>query len=128
VEAVSTAVLEQEQTLQDLLLERLRELGGVTGPLSLRQATVRANGEVSYEVLRLIAQGRYNKRMSARTVAGIATALGVPVDRVYRAASMMETSGPWEPPAEAQRLTLPQRDHLEWLIKQLVRGNDDAEI
>jgi hypothetical protein len=53
--------------LQDLMLRRLAELGVPGAPMSIRQATERARGLVSYEILRKVARGEHSGRITDST-------------------------------------------------------------
>lgn len=97
--------------LQQLVNDRLHELGDRKGPLSARQAAARANGKVSYETLRLIARGDHSGKLTDETVDGLALALDVPRSRVLAAMGLALTQPlpPFMLPDRANRLTRPQR-------------------
>jgi hypothetical protein len=99
--------------LQDLMLRRLAELGTPGSPMSIRQATERARGLVSYEILRKIARGEHSGRISDSTAEGIARALDVPVQSVYDAARVPRPVSRWQWPARFDRLDVAQRRIVE---------------
>ena len=121
---MSTAQLELvPTTLQELVVERLRVLGGPTGPLSFRAAADRGKGQVSYETLRRIARGTYHGQITAGTVQGISTALQVPADQVWRTIGVETYTGPRQLPPEAELLTDGQWETMQQLMRELARGN-----
>lgn len=97
--------------LQKLVTERLAELGDRRGPLSTRQAALRSDGLISYETLRLLAEGQHSGRLKDDTVAGLALALDVPRSKVLAAMgrSITQPLGRFELPERADYLTRPQR-------------------
>lgn len=99
--------------LQDLMLTRLAELGTPGSPMSIRQATERARGLVSYEVLRKIARAEHSGRINDATAEGLARALDVPVQAVYDAARVPRPTSRWQWPARFDRLDQAQRKIVE---------------
>lgn len=99
--------------LQDLMLRRLAELGVPGSPMSIRQATERARGLVSYEILRKITRGEHSGRISDSTAEGLARALDVPVQTVYDAARVPRPVSRWQWPARFDRLDQAQRRIVE---------------
>lgn len=81
--------------------------------MSIRRATERAQGLVSYEILRRIARGEHSGRITDSTAEGIALALEVPVERVYEAAMVPRPMSDWEWPKRYNRLDLAQRRQVE---------------
>jgi hypothetical protein len=99
--------------LQDLMLTRLAELGEPKSPMSLRRATERARGLVSYEILRKISRGEHSGRITDSTAEGLARALDVPVQAVYDAAKVPRPQSRWQWPARFDRLDVAQRRIVE---------------
>lgn len=99
--------------LQDLMLTRLAELGVPGAPMSIRQATERARGLVSYEILRKVARGEHSGRITDSTAEGIARALDVPIQTVYDAALVPRPLSRWQWPARFDRLDQAQRRIVE---------------
>lgn len=101
------------ETLQELLERRLRELGQRRGrgeSLSLREAWQRipedehGNRRPTYEVFRRIRQTGHSS-ISDATADALATMLGVPVNQVLEAAGQRQRRGPFELPRRADRLS-----------------------
>lgn len=117
-------------SLQNLMLTRLAELGTPGSPMSIRRATERAQGLVSYEILRRIARGEHTRRITDSTAEGIALALEVPVQRVYDAAMLPRPMSDWEWPTRFNRLDLAQRrqveEHAAGLLEAYEKGLRDG--
>lgn len=103
------------ETLQELVLTRLAELGGTTGPMSARQAIRHNDADqyVSYETVRVLARGLHSGGLSDRVAEGLSRALRVPLERVYRAAGVPMPGDRWTPPTSFARLTPSERQLLE---------------
>lgn len=110
------------KSLQALVLSRLVALGTEEGPMSLRQATQRANGSLSTESLRKIARGEHPGRISDRTAEALAVALSVPIDEVYAAADVRPPLPRWELPPAFDRLALDDRRLVEDVARGLLRA------
>lgn len=108
--------------LQNLMLTRLAELGTPGSPMSIRQATERARGLVSYEVLRKIARAEHSGRINDATAEGLARALDVPVQTVYDAARVPRPTSRWQWPARFDRLDHAQRR----IVEQVASGMLEA--
>lgn len=121
---------QQVNPLQDLMLTRLAELGTPGHPMSIRHATERAGGLVSYEILRRIARGEHSGRISDSTAEGLARALDVPVKVVYEAAMVPRPMTRWQFPARFDRLDQAQRKIVEdvaaGLLESYEKGIRDA--
>jgi hypothetical protein len=114
------------ETLQDLVLTRLAELGGTTGPMSARQA-IRHNDAheyVSYETVRVLARGLHSGGLTDRVAEGLSRALRVPLERVYRAAGVPMPGDRWTPPNSFARLTPSDRQLLEDVGNALLNAYD----
>lgn len=109
-------------TLQDLVLRRLAELGDTETPLSVRQATERAQGLLSFESLRRIARGEHSGRISDRVAEGLSLALGVPAAEIYDAAGVQAPLSPWELPQTFDRLDREERALVEDVARGLLRA------
>lgn len=110
--------------LQDLMLRRLAELGTPGSPMSIRQATERARGLVSYEILRKITRGEHSGRITDSTAEGIARALDVPVQDVYNAARVPRPLTRWQWPAVFDRLDLEERRLVEDVARGLLNARE----
>lgn len=98
------------ETLQELLDRRLREMGGRHEPRTLRSAhmALPAGGDwVSYEVVRRVSKG--HARITDRAARTLATMLKVGEDEVRRAAGQRPKLGPFELPPRAARLSESER-------------------
>lgn len=102
----------EHESLQDLVLRRLVELGDVEGALPLRIAADKSRGKVSYESIRRIARGKHG-RINDRVAEGLAEALDVPLAAVYRAAGVPRPGARWEWPERFDRLPPAQRKVVE---------------
>lgn len=105
------------ETLQQLVVGRLTELN-----ISALQASKRAEGLCSYETLRAIARGEHKGRVYDRTAEGIARALQVPLDRVYKAAGIPTPGTAWDWPARFDRLNPQQRRLVEEVAAGLLEA------
>jgi hypothetical protein len=112
----------QVNELQDLMLRRLAELGTPGSPMSIRQATERARGLVSYEILRKIARGEHSGRITDSTAEGLALGLDVPVGSVYQAARVPRPMSRWQWPARFDRLDPAQRRIVEDVAAALLES------
>lgn len=110
--------------LQDLMLRRLAELGEPGSPMSLRQATERARGLVSYETLRQIARGEHSNRITDTAAHGIAAALDVPLQDVYNAARVPRPLTRWQWPARFDRLDPAERRIVEDVAAALLEARE----
>lgn len=99
--------------LQDLALTRLAELGVPGAPLSIRRATEKARGLISYEVLRQVVRGEHSGNITDRTAEGLALALDVPVALIYAATNVPRPMSRWHWPARFDRLDPAQRRVVE---------------
>lgn len=101
--------------LQRLVLDRLSELGDRDGSLSLRSAAERSGGMVSHSTLQRISAGQYLvRKITDRTIKGIALALDVRESEVRAAAGRSQIQPPTEfvLPKRARELTVEQRRAL----------------
>jgi len=105
---VTLALEVSRESLQELVTLRLAELD-----LSLRAAAARTNGGLSYETLRNLSRGRHRGVVSDRVAQGLATALSVPVSRVYSAMGVQAPPPRWELPEELHRLPEAFRSSVE---------------
>lgn len=122
--SVLTEAGRQQETLQELVLTRLAELGGSTGPLPARQA-VRGNEDyVSYETVRVLARGMHSGGISDRVAEGLSRSLKVPLDRVYRAAGVPMPGERWQLPDRFSRLDPAQRQLIEEMAAALLEAYD----
>lgn len=99
--------------LQDLVLRRLAELGTPGSPMSVRQASLRARGRLTYETLRTIARGEHSGNITDRIAEGVSLALDVPVKDVYTAARIPRPESRWLLPERFDRLDAAQRRIVE---------------
>lgn len=121
---------QRRETLQQLVVRRLRELGGDTGPMSAREAVRGFEGLISYENLRLIARGVHQGNITDRTAEGLSSALRVPIAQVYAAAGVQSPGTRWHWPQRFDRLSPRQRELVEQLAASLLdayeQGRRDA--
>lgn len=116
----------RRESLQQLVLRRLRELGGDREPMSAREA-VRGHEElVSYETVRLIARGNHQGGITDRTAEGLSRALRVPVEHVYAAAGVPSPGARWRWPERFDRLSPRQRELVESLAASLLDAYDQG--
>jgi hypothetical protein len=113
----STDSSKPRETLQELVLRRLEELD-----ISAHRAAKDAQSLVSYETLRFIARGEHKGRLSNQIAQGIALALKVPVERVYRAAGILAPEDRWEWPEEFDAVPKSQR----WIPEAVAAGLKEA--
>ena len=98
------------ETLQELLDRRLREMGGQHEPRTLRAAYMalpKGGDWVTYEVVRRATKG--HTRITDRAARTLATMLAVGEDEVRRAAGQRPRLGPFELPPRADRLSESER-------------------
>lgn len=116
--------MEPVTTLQHLVLDRLRDLGDRSGPLSTRLAARRSGGKVSYETLRKIARGEHSGDISDDVAQGIALALEVPLSQVHAAAGQRPALGRFELPRRADRLTAAERRTVIAVVDSLLNARE----
>lgn len=103
-------VSDVNETLQELLNRRLREMGGNHEPRTLRSAhqALPAGGDwVTYEVVRRVSKG--HARITDRAARTLATMLAVGEDEIRQAAGQRSKLGPFELPPRAERLNESER-------------------
>lgn len=104
-------------------MSELSELLRATG-VTARQAAKRAEDlgiHLPYGSIAAYWTPRHPKHPSEETLEGLAAVLPLSLRRLRRAAGVAEGEArPWNPPAEANRLTQRQREALEQLIKAIV--------
>ncbi|MCL8026352.1 hypothetical protein [Nocardioides bruguierae] len=137
------------ETLQDLMERRLREMGHRRGrgeSISLREAYQRVldarnrdeleaaetgvplnqAGPPTYEVFRRIRNG--HTRITDTTASALATMLDVPLSDVYRAAGIAPRLGRFELPTRADRLDQDQRKVVLSVVDAILKaGEGDAK-
>jgi hypothetical protein len=127
-----TVVSEAEQQtapvnrLQKLIEDRRAVLGGTDGPLSVRELQRRSDYACSYETWGAIIRGRHAGKVSDRVAAGMAKALGVPVEKVYEAAGLLPVGTRWEMPAYLWRLGPREREAVEDIAAKLLQMYDQG--
>lgn len=99
--------------LQDLVIQRLYDLGSEGKPMSARTAAARSRGLVSNDTLSRIARGTHTGSITDRTLQGIAHALDVPLTDVYAAAKIPRPQSRWTMPTRLDRLDPAQRQIVE---------------
>jgi hypothetical protein len=115
------------ETLHELVARRLGELGTPGKPMSVRQATERARGAVSYEIVRQIANGTHSGNITDRTAEGLARALDVSTDSIYKAARVLRPVTRWAWPERFDRLDAGQRRLVEDLAGALLDAYDKGK-
>ena len=116
-----------DDSLHDLVNRRLRELGEPGHPMSIRRATERARGLVSYEIVRRLANGTHSGNISDSTAQGLAMALDVSVEAVYKAARVLRPITRWSWPQRFDRLDPNQRRLVEDLASALLDAYDKGK-
>jgi hypothetical protein len=116
----------RRETLQELVLRRLRELGDESGPISSREAVRGFESLISYENLRLIARGVHQGKISDRTAEGLSAALRVPPSVVYAAAGVPSPGTRWRWPQRFDRLSPRQREMVEQFAAALLDAYDQG--
>lgn len=101
----------EQETLQQLVQRRQRELGGAAGPISTREVWRRGGGDEhwSYEIVRKIVE-RGHSNIGDRIADRLALALNVPVSRVHAAAGQRQRGAPFVLPPRAAGLTQTERE------------------
>lgn len=130
------------ETLQDLMERRLREMGHRRGrgeSISLREAYQRMADQASvqnrrdgadgapmriptYEVFRRIRNGHTS--ITDPTASALATMLDVPIEDVYRAAGIRPRLGRFELPTRADRLDQQQRSVVLSVIDAILDAGE----
>lgn len=106
-----------QETLQELVDRRRREIGGRTGPISVRQVHQRGGGDEhwSYEIVRKIVE-RGHSNIGDRIADRLAIALDIPVSRIHTAAGQRQRGTPFVLPARANRLSQTEREIVRAVI------------
>lgn len=107
-------------SLVELIETRLRELGAHGKPLSIRAAAAKTDGLISHEQLRQIVKGRHRGNYGDTILQGIAVAIDVAPERVYRAAKIPPPQGELVLPPEHVRLTPRQREAVLSVIHAML--------
>lgn len=110
--------------LQDLVIQRLYDLGVGGKPMSVRTAAARSRGLVSRETLGVIARGDHTGVIGDRTLQGIAQALDVPLADVYDAARVPRPPSRWIMPERLDRLDLTQRRVVEDVASAILEAQE----
>lgn len=116
-----------DETLQDLVQRRQRELGDKGAPLSTRQVWLRGGGEEtwSYETVRRIVEAGHHK-IGDRVADALALALDVPVSSVLKAAGQRPRQGRFELPRRADRLVESERKTVIAVIDAILEAGDQS--
>jgi hypothetical protein len=110
--------------LEQLVTNRLAELGDDRGPLSFRRAAERSGGLVSHQMLQFIATGRGSEQYSERVLKGIALAIDVPLSKVQEAAAETPHMREFRLPEKSANLTAKDRRAVEAMVNALLDAHD----
>lgn len=110
-----------QESLQQLVQRRQRELGGAGGPISTRQVWLRGGGEEqwSYETVRRIVELGHSN-IGDRVADRLSIALNVPVSRILAAAGQRLRGEPFTLPARAARLSQTERNIVRAVIDAML--------
>lgn len=110
-----------QETLQQLVQRRQRELGGGHGPISTRQVWLRGGGETewSYETVRRIVE-RGHAKIGDRVADRLALALNVPVSKILDAAGQRQRGEPFVLPPRSARLSPTERNILRAVMDAML--------
>lgn len=114
--------------LQELVIERLSELGSPQRPLSYRAAAARSQGRVSHGTIGRIARGGHPGVLEEATLSGLALALDVPRARIELAAGIYrdQPAEPFVLPPRANRLTRRERAVVLSMIDALIAASEQG--
>ena len=112
--------------LQDLVLNRLAELGVPGAPMSIREAARRSGGRLNYETLRKISRAEHSGDITDQTAEGLSMALDVPISQIYAAARVPRPMSRWNWPAQFDRLTIEERRVVESVASALLRAREQG--
>lgn len=112
--------------LQDLVLNRLAELGVPGAPMSIREAARRSGSRLNYETLRRIARAEHSGDISDQTAEGLSMALEVPIAQIYAAARVPRPANRWQWPAKFDRLAAEDRRVVESVASALLRAREQG--
>lgn len=117
-----------QESLQQLVQRRQRELGGGHGPISTRQVWLRGGGEEewSYETVRRIVE-RGHSRIGDRVADRLAVALNVPVSQILAAAGQRQRGEPFVLPARSSRLSATERNILRAVMDGMLGAYAEDE-
>lgn len=113
--------------LRDLVIRRLIELGHDGRPLAYKPAAMLSGGRVSHETIRQIATGKHSGRLSDEKIEGLAMALRVPADVIYRAAKVPKPGTRWRWPDRFDRLPEEDRRLVEAMASRLLLLHERGE-
>lgn len=115
-----------QETLQQLVQRRQRELGGSDGPISTRQVWLRGGGEEAwaYETVRRVVELGHSK-IGDRIADRLAIALDVPVSKILDAAGQRQRGEPFTLPARANRLSATERNIVRQVIDAMLGAYAD---
>lgn len=113
--------LASQETLQQLVQRRQRELGGGQGPISTRQVWLRGGGEDewSYETVRRIVE-RGHSNIGDKVADRLAIALNLPVSKILEAAGQRQRGEPFVLPVRANRLSAAERNILRAVMDAML--------
>ena len=106
--------------LQRLVQNRLAELD-----LTLRAASRRSGGLVSYTTVHNFATGKHRGNISEDTIRGLALALDVPASQIRELAGQGEPPKEFRLPKRAEKLTPMQRKAVLRMVDALLENNVD---
>lgn len=111
----------EQETLQQLVHRRQREIGGTTGPISARQVWLRGGGDDhwSYEIVRKIIE-RGHSNIGDKIAERLAIALNVPVSKIHAAAGQRQRGTPFQLPARSAQLTQTEREILRMVMDAML--------
>lgn len=132
---VTSLVFEQAPSMEAYVtVSELSDLLKSTG-ITARQAAEKADAEgidLPYGTIAAYWAGKHPRNPSEKTLEGLAEVTRVSVRRLRRAAgAAVGEAKPYQPPAEANRLTQRQREALDHLIKAIVAeplATDEPEL
>jgi hypothetical protein len=118
-------IVSKVESLQDLVQRRAREVGGVNGPLGIREIARASKGALSHTLVGQIVNGEYaNKTPSHTVLQGLVVALGGDLRDYERAAGAPPSFGPFRLPEDAARLTPAQRKAIKHVVQVMVDAAD----
>lgn len=104
-------------------LSRLLQAANDRNPMTLRQRAERIGNALNFAHLAKLQAGDHGQP-TEKTLHLLSVAYDIPYREIQRAAGVKVGAGPYEPPAEAARLSRREQDALTDLIKAIVTAKE----
>ena len=108
-------------------LSKLLQQADRRNPMTTRERAKRIDGRIHFATLAKYQAGTHPARPDETTLRALADAYDVPYAKIQRAAGVPVGAGPYQPPAEAARLTRREQEAITELIKAIAAGKGESD-